>query len=136
MLKQLEDQGFVESRLDESSGKRQKRIYAITESGRAHLIQWLMQPISYGGKERNELLLKLSNGFAIDKVEVLQHVNNYITHLQMMQIKLAEVVNHINVDHSGREDQDYLLLVYRYNKKRLKAELEWAKETVQSLQTV
>ncbi|WHN66149.1 PadR family transcriptional regulator [Cysteiniphilum sp. QT6929] len=136
MLKQLEDQGFVESRLDESSGKRQKRIYAITESGRAHLMQWLMQPISYGAKERNELLLKLSSGFAMDKVDVLQHVNNYITHLQMLQIKLAEVVSHISIDHNGREDQDYLLLVYRYNEKRLKAELEWAKETVQALQAM
>ena len=95
-----------------------------------------MQPISYGAKERNELLLKLSSGFVIDKVDVLQHVNNYITHLQMMQIKLTEVVNHINIDHRGREDQDYLLLVYRYNEKRLKAELEWANETIQSLQAM
>ncbi|WP_119328912.1 PadR family transcriptional regulator [Cysteiniphilum halobium] len=136
MLKQLEDQGFVKSRLDESSGKRQKRIYAITASGQAHLIKWLMQPISYNAKERNELLLKLSSGFVMDKTDLLQHINNYITHLQMLKIKLTEVVNHIHVDHDGREDQAYLLLVYRYNEKRLKAEIEWALETIQSLQAM
>ncbi len=56
-LARLESQGYVSSRVMEQQHRPDKRIYTITEAGRAALQRWVTQPPA-SAPERNELLLK------------------------------------------------------------------------------
>ncbi|WP_051074479.1 helix-turn-helix transcriptional regulator [Fangia hongkongensis] len=136
MLKKLEEEGLVQSSFDPQAGKRKTRIYSITSEGKSYLNKWLCQPITYGSKERNELLLKLSNGFAIDQEHLSLHVQHYLNYLQLLKTQLYEVIEHIKTDHHSRQDQPYLLMVYNYNDKRINAEIQWAEETLSTIQTI
>ncbi|GAK01793.1 PadR family transcriptional regulator [Geomicrobium sp. JCM 19055] len=43
-LAKLENEGLIESRLVTQVGKPDKKLYQITESGKAEMIRWLSQP--------------------------------------------------------------------------------------------
>jgi DNA-binding PadR family transcriptional regulator len=57
-LKQLERLGFVLSHIEASSAGPERRVYAITASGRAVLVHWLQSPID-DSRQKSELMLRV-----------------------------------------------------------------------------
>ena len=58
-LKRLERDGLVSSTVQPQEGRPDRRVYAITEAGRAELLRWLRTPSVEPEALKNALLLKL-----------------------------------------------------------------------------
>ena len=76
-LRNLEERGFIRQDGDLSAssrkGNRNKKIYSITESGRAHFVRYLGKPPEEQGF-RDELLLKVFFGSAAENHIIKGHI--------------------------------------------------------------
>src|SRR5512138_3194995 len=90
MLKQLSAEGLVKPVRVESSGRRNRNVYALTPKGRARLRAWLAAPV---GQEpaRSELLLKMFFARQIGKSEVAGHLQRTRDEHQRLLARYAAV---------------------------------------------
>lgn len=58
-LKKMEEDGAVVSHIEPQEGRPDRRVYTITDAGRADLEQWVAQPEVKRPPAKDELLLKL-----------------------------------------------------------------------------
>ncbi len=58
-LKKLEEDALVISHIEPQEGRPDRRVYRMTEAGRADLSQWLVTPITEPVVKKDALLLKL-----------------------------------------------------------------------------
>jgi DNA-binding PadR family transcriptional regulator len=70
-LAHLEEQGYVVHQRVVQEDRPHKKLYTITEAGRAMLKVWITQP-PVPPQERNELLLKAYSIWLADKVRALE----------------------------------------------------------------
>ena len=135
ILKKLEEQQLVTSRIDPDSGARQRRIYSITDLGLETLCQWLKSPLEMP-QYREEVLLKLALGNNIPIEDTLNHIKNYRQNILAQQQLLLTIDEHIRTDHTGRPDQPYLIMTYHYCRLVLDAKLQWCDETLIQLENM
>jgi DNA-binding PadR family transcriptional regulator len=57
-LKQLERMQFVRSHTEASSAGPERRVYALTDAGRAALVSWLQRPVD-DTRQKSELMLRV-----------------------------------------------------------------------------
>ena len=131
ILKKMEHAGLVTSSIDEKSGARKRRIYAITEQGFDLLREWLDLPVE-PSPLREELLLKLSAGEHIEPHILKQHLLDYQRHIEKKLCLLNKIKKHIEEVHAGRADQPYLTLINRHSELELEAKLKWCNEALAS----
>lgn len=132
VLKQLEQAGLVTPNIDKDSGKRQRKIYQITTTGKQYLLNWLEQP-STPSWTRDELMLKMSMGFNINHEKWQELLLQYQLQLDTDDQQLKQVTQHIEQDHKGRVDQKYLKLAHLYLQKIQSARHEWIEECLKEL---
>ncbi len=113
-LNRLERDGLV-SDDDESTPSR--KLYRLTEAGRAELDSWLSTPPSNTSPPRNELVIKVMVALSIPKVDISEVIQNHRRHqLQAMQ----------DLTKLKRSDDDLaLLLVVDAELFRLEATVRW-----------
>lgn len=131
-LKKLENEEMLTSSLDQSSGKREKRIYSITPQGKAKLMKWLKEPAE-PSVYREELLLKLNLGQHVPDSEIKQWIQDHLIGLQAKQITLNAIIKHVQEDHEGRPDQPYLLMTYDFYIHQINANIRWCRESLEKL---
>ncbi len=124
VLKRLENQGLVNSMRDETSGARNKRIYEITQKGQAQLIQWLESDAELS-LSREEFLLQLSLGQHLAEATLVEKLNHYSQSIVKKLTELDKIISHLEIAHTGKADQRYLLLTYDHLKVVLTAKLAW-----------
>jgi PadR family transcriptional regulator, regulatory protein AphA len=74
-LRKLEDEGAVQSETtDDDEGRLNRRVYTLTEAGRADLLAWLAQPLEELPQVKEELLLKLFFSAQRDKDSLLDEL--------------------------------------------------------------
>jgi DNA-binding PadR family transcriptional regulator len=73
-LKKLAEEGLVEAVVIPQQGKPDKKVYFITEAGRAALLDWLAEPLNELWPTKEPALLKLFFSGALDKEMVLAHL--------------------------------------------------------------
>ncbi len=132
ILKKLEEEGLVSSKLDTDSGARNRRIYLITSEGLKHLEEWLHEPVEMT-QYREELLLKLSLGERLDLDETLSHIQEHQSQLLFQIRTLQQIKRHIDDEHKNKEDHRYLLFAHRYSEVVLEAKLKWCDEVLKAL---
>ena len=132
-LKILESKAYVTSKIDEASGARKKKIYAITPKGMLELKNWLNEPVK-PSHYREELLLKLSSSQHLPQTVIIKHFEEYKASI-LEQKKLQESYqDHIEHDHVGKPDQRYLRMVYRHMDHILEAKLAWCEEMLSEME--
>lgn len=131
VLKKLEDQKLVTSKIDETSGARNKRIFSITKKGISELIKWLEKDCELA-LYREEFLLQLSLCQHLPKSKLLKKINFYRDNIVTKLEKLNVILKHVKTDHVGRPDQQYLLLTYDHVKCVLEAKIKWCDKTLAS----
>jgi PadR family transcriptional regulator AphA len=62
ILRQLQDEGFVDKTTERDEGRPERHVYQITPAGSSALLEWLAQP-SDPLKVKVEILLKVLHGF-------------------------------------------------------------------------
>jgi len=84
-LKQLAKKGLVTATVVPQQGMPDKKIYTITEDGRAAQLDWLIEPIDELLPTKNPILLKLFFSGALDKETLLAQLRY---HLKLHQAQL------------------------------------------------
>jgi len=70
-LKKLEKEGLVVSQVEVQDGRPDRRVYEITDDGRAQLRTWLAEPLTELQPHKELLLLKLFFAAPLDKQTIL-----------------------------------------------------------------
>ncbi len=70
-LKQLEKSGELISHIEPQEGRPDRRVYTITNSGKANLEQWLATPILEEVDKKDPLLLKLFFASPTDRPTII-----------------------------------------------------------------
>src|SRR5205085_12105737 len=70
-LKQVEEQGLVQSHIEPQEGRQDRRVYTLTEAGRAGLMDWPAKPILEPEMKKESLLLKVVFGLPAGKDALL-----------------------------------------------------------------
>ena len=78
-LGELAQQGFVEANVVPQEGKPDKKIYCITEAGRATLMDWLAEPINKLPPTKDPALLKLFFSGVLDKERLLAQLRRQLS---------------------------------------------------------
>lgn len=69
-LERLEEAGFVERQRVEQDDRPDKKVYSITDAGRAEHRRWLLEPGGTPKLNRDEFALKLLAGRSLSKEEL------------------------------------------------------------------
>jgi len=130
ILKKLEQEGLVSSRLDESSGARNRRIYIITSDGLEHLETWLKEPVE-PSQQREELLLKLTMGEHLNDETLRSHIEYYHTQIrqQLSTIRIIES----RQSESKESGHPYLSMTIDFARMTLKAKDQWCQQVLTQL---
>ena len=85
----MSEQGLIEATKEEQSGKPDKKIYAITESGASELISWLEErTLPY--KYNDALLVKIYGGKHLEEKVLIDELNHHVAiHQQILEELLA-----------------------------------------------
>lgn len=137
ILKQLAREGLAVSHAEKQEGKPERTIYALTEQGKAELVNWLGEPAEEA-PERIEILLKLFFGQLLPVSANIAHIQRF----QEIQRGLLEKYQGIETFLQGcvQEESEsdpqatYSLITVRYGIHSTQALLAWCEETLVSLQ--
>ncbi|MBC8264340.1 MAG: PadR family transcriptional regulator [Anaerolineales bacterium] len=77
-LKKLAEEELVEATVIPQEGKPDKKIYLITEAGRATLMDWLVEPMDELPLTKDPALLKLFFSGALDKEMLLAQLHRQL----------------------------------------------------------
>jgi DNA-binding PadR family transcriptional regulator len=58
-LRKMEDEGLVVSEMDEDDDRLERRVYTLTDAGRANLRAWLETPLTDLPPNKDELMVRL-----------------------------------------------------------------------------
>lgn len=133
VLKKLETQNLVTSTVDESSGKRNKKIFSITNKGTKELLLWMEQDNLEVLFYREDFLVKLSLGQHFKGKNLKKMIENYRNKVQQKIEDLAKMIKHVKIDHTGRPDQKYLHLTYDHLDTILHVKLKWCEKILANL---
>ncbi len=132
VLKQLEKKGLVTSKIDESSGKRQKRSFYITEKGLSSLFDWLNTSNNDVFIYREDFLIKVSLAQHLEKKALQKMIQEYQSSVEKKLVELEKMQEHVQTDHAKKADQSYLLLIYDHFKTVLEAKRNWCEKVLKS----
>lgn len=130
-LNDLVNRGLAAKREDTQS-KRNKRIYAITDSGRDYLKKWLSLPVEKD-ELRYETLIKLFFGSETGEEQALIHIEAFEKKIaeKLPDLLRSETIlrNCLNDDAAHQ----YYLLTVEFGIKTYQAYLEWCREAKKCL---
>lgn len=132
ILKKLENEGKVTSRLDKKSGARNRRIYSITKKGLDTLREWLIKPVEIY-PSRKELFLKLNLSKNVPLSVPLRHLEDYRKQLDEQLLLLDLIDEHVAHAHAGRADQPFIQLTYKHFRMINETKIKWCEEAIRTL---
>jgi PadR family transcriptional regulator, regulatory protein AphA len=133
-LRKLDAAGLIELEAENPDG-RGKKVYRITEEGRAALRKWLEEPPA-PQPVRNELLLKLFLGFNASDEALERHLEETLDHF----LQLGETYDRIarELDAKAEPTREDVLghLTVDFGIHRVRAGAEWAEKALERLRTL
>lgn len=134
-LRKLEKQKLVTKDIDTGAGQRLKKVYSITDEGRRVLREWLQEPAD-PEVYKIDLLLKLYFGAQADIEDSIRQVTVF-RERQRSLIQLYDAFEEnlmavLNKDPAHR----FILLTLKFGQKLMRANLDWANETLETLESM
>ncbi len=147
-LSWLEANGHVTSDIERQDARPDKRIYTITETGAREFAEWLNAfPGSFGAPRRDEFLLRLFFGAAMDKKLLRRELDDFILMIEKYGKTIredripdfSEVLAQIGEGRiTDREALRRASLYWRFTVRRFElvaeASVRWARECIESLE--
>ncbi|MGV9412460.1 PadR family transcriptional regulator [Nocardia sp. NPDC003693] len=112
VLKRMEEQGWVSAEAVAQEGRPDKKVYTVSDAGRAELTRWIAEP-SDTGPMRNELGVKLRAAALADTPALIAEWRRHRDqHAQRLEIyRTFEKTDYPDPDQlSGRKLHQYLVL--------------------------
>jgi DNA-binding PadR family transcriptional regulator len=135
ILRQLVDEGLATCRVDRKTGGRQRKRYALTETGWEDLRVWLIQPPE-PPPPRLELLLKLSFGERISYDACEKLIRDHRETCERDIAYLSDIESSLRDGPARHRDQPYWLMTLRYGQAVREAERAWCDETLTQLRSL
>lgn len=138
-LKTLEEDGKLTSHVEPQEGRPDRRVYAITDAGRADLHEWLATPILDSAVKKDGLLLKLFFSYPIGKEAILTQLR---LHLDLHRRQLARYRNDAveamqeAVEQVPAVQNDTFMweMVRRYGEMYEAMYIHWLEQTIENVQ--
>lgn len=138
-LKKLEQEGLVESEIEEQDDRPDKRIYTITPAGRDDLQAWLAQPMTDMDQTKLKLLLKVFFAGMGDRESVLTELRLQKS-LHEKQLTLYRTATPQIIDEVTQEVADgevhgfYWEATRRFGEAYEQMVVDWLAETITGLE--
>ncbi|MGQ4619393.1 helix-turn-helix transcriptional regulator [Nocardia sp. R7R-8] len=143
-LKALEDRGWVESESTVVGDRLEKRVYSITEAGRAEVDSWTAEPPTYPPNrdvERIKLIFGDTGDLKALRAHFRAHLEHYQQRLETLRAFLHEMSSrsHTRIERRiesrptpahGELTLAVRNLAYRGDIKRAENEVSWAQEAL------
>ncbi|MBN2083920.1 MAG: PadR family transcriptional regulator [Anaerolineales bacterium] len=134
-LGELAEQEFVRHKTIEQTTHPDKKVYSITQKGKAELTHWLKEPLKLP-VTRHGLLVQLSFADMLTTEEILMLLSEYKhkvhTHLQFLNHDQQQFMQY------GRSDRERILweLVLDSGIEYYQGELKWAEKAIRKLRSI
>ena len=123
-------QGFIE--VADKQGGRDKTTYAITQKGRAELLEWLDLPVEKDSV-RIELLLKMYFSSLGDKKTIAKHIETYKKTYTEKLMVMDAFTGELEAIRDLHENHGDILRVIDFGRKTYQAYIDWCSETLDYL---
>lgn len=133
MLAKLEEEGLATKQVELNEDSPTRKIYTITDKGRAEFKEWLKKS---AGREvmKNEALLKMFFGAHVPleaNLERLHHFRDTASeHMQILEDTVQELFGNV----TKHDDHLYYLLMAMFGRHFFRASVEWAEEAITLLE--
>jgi PadR family transcriptional regulator AphA len=134
VLKQLEQEGLITKKIEQTAGKPSRHVYQITLEGKAELQDWLLLPAE-SVPVRSEFLLKLAFGANIPKEIMIANIRKAKERITAQLEEYLQIEQAFTGDAKAREKAGYpyWLATLRYGIMSVRAAIQWCDETIESI---
>jgi DNA-binding PadR family transcriptional regulator len=133
VLKQLNENGYIDVKQLSQQGKPDKKLYFINNKGEKILKQWLEKPAEQDYL-KSEFLMKIFFAKHVSKEKTIEQINNYKTAALKELGEYSEIEREIksHID-AGMIEAENWLLTLEMGKKLCQAKIEWCEFAVKSI---
>jgi len=136
-LKQMENQGWIASTIEQQSGKPNRKVYKITGEGKKELLHWLAEPPEEL-EMRHTMLVKVFFGKQLPPERFTEHLKNwreYNVHLLKQYETVAmPVIQRQSEKASYAEDSHYWGLSLDYGIRHARMAIEWCDQALKGME--
>lgn len=132
----LEEKGWVSKTVVPQTGKPDKNVYSITESGRAELLRWLADD-DLGLRIKEPVLMKVFFLGERSAEENIRYFERLIERCQLFLKSMEPVPGHIDgyTHMVGQEEKAlYWQMTAEYGQRSIQAQIEWARDCIRRLE--
>ncbi|MBT3190021.1 MAG: PadR family transcriptional regulator [Anaerolineae bacterium] len=137
-LKKMEKDELVLSHIEPQESRPNRRVYEITEAGRADLKNWTAQPITQIESRKEKLLLKLFFSAQLDPQRILTELrlqkNLHQTQLEKYQTITKDVIAQFSASLDMQEDAKLWEATRRFGELYAEMYVRWLDETIKSVE--
>jgi PadR family transcriptional regulator, regulatory protein AphA len=135
MLHRLHRRGLVEQSVERQEGRPDRKVYAITDEGRAALESWFAEPPA-PQRPRNEVLLRIFLGRHADPGYLIRDVRAQRDQFARTLGQLRAVKARLDAEPRAGLDHVYWSLTLEYGLSALEALVAWGERAEASLKEI
>ena len=134
-LKRLVQDGLAEVEEVAEEGRRQRKLYRLTDRGHDRLTSWLRVP-PRSQVPRSDLLLKVFFGGVQGPAQTSSHLRTYLAEQGRLLEHYRSISAMLESEHPTNPDMPYWRLTARFGLAQTEAHIRWAEDALQELQTL
>jgi PadR family transcriptional regulator, regulatory protein AphA len=135
MLRRLHERGLVDQSVERQEGRPDRKVYSITEDGRAALENWFAEPAA-PQRPRNEVLLRLFLGRHANPSYLIRDIRAQRDQFAHALGQLRAVKARLDAHPRTGPDHVYWNLTLEYGMDALEALVDWGERAEASLREI
>ena len=136
-LKQMENQGWIASNIEQQSGKPNRKVYRITGEGKKELLHWLAEPPEEL-EMRHTLLVKVFFGRQLPPERLAEHLKNWreynVKLLKQYETEVMPVIQRQSEKSCYAEDSNYWGLSLDYGIRHARMVIDWCDQALKDME--
>lgn len=135
-LNQLESDGWLTSSMEHQTGKPSRKVYEITEAGRAELLRWLAEPPEVT-QPKQPLLMKVFFGKQLPAAVLRKHIMGFREYfarrLAVYESEVEPLIDSYARKLGAPDEARYWEITLDYGKRHAQTTIEWCDEALKKL---
>ena len=136
-LKQMENQGWIASTIEQQSGKPNRKVYRITGEGKKELLHWLAEPPEEL-EMRHTLLVKVFFGRQLPLERLAEHLKNWreynVNLLKQYETEVMPIIQRQSEKSCYAEDSNYWGLSLDYGIRHARMVIDWCDQALKDME--
>ena len=136
-LKQMENQGWIASNIEQQSGKPNRKVYRITGEGKKELLHWLAEPPEEL-EMRHTLLVKVFFGRQLPPERLAEHLKNWreynVNLLKQYETEVMPIIQRQSEKACYAEDSNYWGLSLDYGIRHARMVIDWCDQALKDVE--